>query len=72
MLKKFMLVAVAAAAVAASFGVGTASAAAPAVLGGGSGIIVNNAAECTLTTIGNDAAGRLVGMTSNVGRPMSD
>nr|WP_296779557.1 serine protease [Rhodococcus sp. (in: high G+C Gram-positive bacteria)] len=64
MLKKFMLVAVAAAAVAASFGVGTASAAAPAVLGGGSGIIVNNASECTLTTIGNDAAGRLVGITA--------
>lgn len=64
MLKKFMLVAVAAAAVAASVGVGTASAAAPAVLGGGSGIIVGNSAECTLTTIGNDAAGRLVGITA--------
>ncbi|SNT49518.1 peptidase S1 family protein [Rhodococcoides kyotonense] len=64
MLKKFMLVVVAAAAVAASVGVGTASAAAPAVLGGGSGIIVDSAAECTLTTIGNDGAGRLVGLTA--------
>ncbi|MCC8927959.1 serine protease [Rhodococcus sp. BGS-1C] len=64
MLKKFMTVVVAAAAVAASFGVGTASAAAPAVLGGGSGIIVGNASECTLTTIGNDRAGRLIGITA--------
>lgn len=64
MFKKFMLVVVGAAAVVASVGVGTAQAAAPAVLGGGSGIIVGNAAECTLTTIGNDGAGRLVGITA--------
>lgn len=36
----------------------------PAVLGGGSGIIIDSQFECTLTTIGNDAAGRLVGLTA--------
>lgn len=36
----------------------------PAVLGGGSGIIIDNQFECTLTTIGNDGAGRLVGLTA--------
>ncbi len=35
-----------------------------AVLGGGSGIIVGGTAACTLTTIGHDAAGRLVGLTA--------
>ncbi|MFE3545152.1 serine protease [Nocardia sp. NPDC059177] len=43
--------------------VGVADAAAPAVLGGGSGILVNDA-TCTLTTIGHDSAGRLVGLTA--------
>ncbi|WP_336087753.1 serine protease [Nocardia sp. SSK8] len=43
--------------------IGTAHAAAPAVLGGGSGILVDGA-TCTLTTIGHDASGRLVGLTA--------
>ncbi|MFI5778392.1 S1 family peptidase [Nocardia sp. NPDC051570] len=37
---------------------------APPVLGGGSGIIVNNEFECTVTTVGRDGAGRLVGLTA--------
>ncbi|OFB36456.1 peptidase [Mycolicibacterium sp. (ex Dasyatis americana)] len=36
----------------------------PVVLGGGSGIVVNGDAFCTLTTIGHDNAGRLIGFTS--------
>ncbi|WP_431955736.1 serine protease [Nocardia lijiangensis] len=43
---------------------GTASAADPPVLGGGSGIVVGNLAECTLTAIRHDRAGRLVGLTA--------
>ncbi|MCP2279444.1 S1 family peptidase [Nocardia amikacinitolerans] len=38
--------------------------AAPAVLGGGSGIVIGQRAACTLTTIGYDNAGRLVGLTA--------
>ncbi|MEU8894435.1 S1 family peptidase [Nocardia sp. NPDC048505] len=58
---------VAAVLAAASIGVlGTAEVAAdPAVaLGGGSGIILNDESVCTVTTIGYDAAGRLVGLTA--------
>lgn len=36
----------------------------PVVLGGGSGIIVNGESFCTLTTIGNDNRGNLIGFTS--------
>lgn len=36
----------------------------PVVLGGGSGIVVNGDSFCTLTTIGHDNAGRLIGFTS--------
>ena len=36
----------------------------PVVLGGGSGIVVNGDAFCTLTAIGHDNAGRLIGFTS--------
>ena len=36
----------------------------PVALGGGSGIVVNGEAFCTLTTIGHDNAGRLIGFTS--------
>ncbi|MFI8568263.1 serine protease [Rhodococcus sp. NPDC078407] len=64
MFKKIMLVVVGAAAIVASVGVGTASAVTPAALGGGSGIIVGGQAECTLTTIGNDRDGNLVGFTA--------
>ncbi|GGF92871.1 hypothetical protein GCM10007304_03380 [Rhodococcoides trifolii] len=57
------------AAVMAGVGVGTASAVPVAVLGGGSGIMTADSAgtgkfECTLTTIGYDAGGRLVGLTA--------
>ncbi|MEU7767663.1 serine protease [Nocardia sp. NPDC049190] len=41
-----------------------AHAASPAVLGGGSGIVVNDQRICTLTTIGHDSGGRLVGFTA--------
>ncbi|WP_067567827.1 peptidase S1 family protein [Nocardia acidivorans] len=37
---------------------------APAVIGGGSGIIIDDMFECTVTTIGHDSAGRLVGLTA--------
>lgn len=43
---------------------GVAQAAAPVVLGGGSGIVVSGDTFCTLTTIGHDNAGRLIGFTS--------
>jgi hypothetical protein len=36
----------------------------PVVIGGGSGIIVDKQFECTVTTIGHDGAGRLVGLTA--------
>lgn len=39
-------------------------AAAPVVLGGGSGIVVNGESFCTLTTIGHDNRGNLIGFTS--------
>lgn len=34
------------------------------VIGGGSGIIIDKQFECTVTTIGHDAGGRLVGLTA--------
>ncbi|MGK2880191.1 MAG: serine protease [Mycobacterium sp.] len=42
----------------------SAAAADPVVLGGGDGIVVDGATYCTLTTIGHDAAGDLIGFTS--------
>ncbi len=36
----------------------------PPVIGGGSGIIIDNQYECTMTTIGHDSGGRLVGLTA--------
>ncbi len=33
-------------------------------MGGGAGIVINKDTMCTLTTIGNDAAGELIGFTS--------
>lgn len=36
----------------------------PPVLGGGSGIVIDDMFECTLTTVGHDGAGRLVGLTA--------
>lgn len=69
MVKKLAaLLAVVAAALLSMVGAGTASAAPNIPLGGGSGIIIlksgNSGDACTLTTIGNDAAGRLVGLTA--------
>ncbi|CAM2896391.1 peptidase S1 family protein [Skermania piniformis] len=57
---------VAAVAAAAGLGlVGPGSAgAAPVPMGGGSGIVIDDRTECTLATIGNDNAGRLVGFTA--------
>lgn len=43
---------------------GTAHADAPVTLGGGSGIVVDGEALCTLTTIGTDNRGNLIGFTS--------
>lgn len=34
------------------------------ILGGGSGIVINGDTFCTLTTIGNDSRGKLIGFTS--------
>lgn len=62
-LARFVLVLVAAVSVLLG-GTVAASAATPAVLGGGSGIVVDDAGFCTLTTIGHDAGGRLVGFTA--------
>lgn len=69
MFKKILIAATAAVAIVGGLGVGTASAAPVPVLGGGSGILVADSAgngkfDCTLTTIGDDAAGRLVGITA--------
>ncbi len=36
----------------------------PPVIGGGSGIVIDNTFECTVTTVGHDGAGRLVGLTA--------
>jgi len=41
-----------------------ASAQAPVALGGGSGLVVDGETLCTLTAIGNDNQGRLIGFTS--------
>ncbi|MFC8381455.1 S1 family peptidase [Nocardia sp. NPDC057272] len=50
---------------AALLGTGAANAqAGPPVIGGGSGIVIDNAFECTVTTVGHDGAGRLVGLTA--------
>ncbi|MEV2224691.1 S1 family peptidase [Nocardia vinacea] len=45
-------------------GAGTAHAAGNAVIGGSSGLVFNNNAVCSLTTIGYDSDGRLVGLTA--------
>ncbi|AVP70389.1 serine protease [Rhodococcus hoagii] len=65
MLKRLSLIFAALAVIAGMLGVGTATAAPPrAVLGGGSGIVIDEMYQCTLTTIGHDNAGRLVGITA--------
>ncbi|MBF6464275.1 serine protease [Nocardia beijingensis] len=63
--RKLVGAAAASAAVTALFGApGTAQAEPSAVLGGGSGIVVGGQNICTLTTIGRDNGGRLVGFTA--------
>ena len=42
----------------------TAAAADPVPLGGGAGIVIDGDTYCTLTTIGNDRSGALIGFTS--------
>ncbi|MBJ8346482.1 serine protease [Antrihabitans sp. YC2-6] len=64
MIKKLVLLVAGLAAAATLLGSGIAAAAPVAVMGGGSGIIIDDKFECTLTTIGNDGAGRLVGITA--------
>lgn len=64
MFRRIATVIAAAAAVVTTLGVGTAVAAPNVVLGGGSGITLGGTLDCTLTTIGNDSAGRLVGLTA--------
>lgn len=49
---------------AAGFVAAPPAAADPVVLGGGAGIVVNGDTFCTLTTIGHDSRGDLVGFTS--------
>lgn len=62
-----VVAAILAAAATLVFGAGTASAVAPAPLGGGSGILITHGSSytngCTLTTIGHDKSGDLVGIT---------
>ncbi|WP_225725746.1 MULTISPECIES: S1 family peptidase [unclassified Nocardia] len=48
---------------AALLGTGAAHAAGP-VIGGGSGIIIDNQFECTVTTVGWDNSGHLIGLTA--------
>ncbi|AHD21383.1 S1 family peptidase [Rhodococcus pyridinivorans] len=63
-----LVVAIASAVALVGAGSGVAVAAPPVTLGGGSGITLGDNGQdifdCTLTTIGNDAAGRLVGLTA--------
>ncbi|MFC4604023.1 serine protease [Rhodococcus kronopolitis] len=64
MLKRIALLIAFVTAMAGLLAVGPASAAERAVLGGGSGIVLGGEAMCTLTTIGTDSGGRLVGITA--------
>ena len=64
MFKRAMLTVAAAATVVALAPGGPVEAAPRATLGGGSGIIVGGNALCTMTAIGHDRAGRLVGLTA--------
>lgn len=74
MFKKLASIAAVLTAGVALLGAGAAHAAGPAqaIVGGGSGIIIDNQFECTVTTIGRDGAGRLVGLTAgHCGNPGS-
>ncbi len=74
MFTKFATVVVAVAAMMSGLFVSQAAAAPRAVIGGGSGIVVNGHALCTLTTVGHDRGGALIGLTAghcgNVGNPV--
>jgi len=63
---RFATIALCSAAVAATgfAGAGTAQAAGNAVVGGSSGLVFDTNAACSLTTIGYDSDGRLVGLTA--------
>ncbi|MFX0579151.1 hypothetical protein [Nocardia nepalensis] len=61
---KFGMIVLAAVAAVGSMAAGTAQAAGNAVVGGSSGLVFDNNAACTLTAIGHDSAGRLVGLTA--------
>ncbi|MEV6275341.1 S1 family peptidase [Nocardia sp. NPDC051832] len=58
------VVCAAAALTVAAAGAAQAGSGEPPVVGGGSGIIVDNQAQCTLTTVGYDRSGRLLGLTA--------
>jgi hypothetical protein len=62
--RRVRLAAVVLMALGALLGAPAAHAASPATLGGGSGIVVDGDTFCTLTAIGHDNRGKLVGFTS--------
>ncbi|AOW91670.1 peptidase S1 family protein [Rhodococcus sp. WMMA185] len=64
MLKRFAAVVAVTAGILGFVAVGSSAAAPAAVMGGGSGIVVDDELLCSLTTIGHDNAGRLVGLTA--------
>lgn len=64
MFKRFAILVATAAVAGTMFGAGTAVAAPTTPLGGGSGIVIDDQVECTLTTIGRDNGGRLIGITA--------
>ena len=64
MLTRFAAVVAATIGLLGTVAVGVATAAPPVVMGGGTGIIVNDELVCSLTTIGHDNSGRLVGLTA--------
>jgi hypothetical protein len=74
MFTKFATVVVAVVAMVAGLFVSQASAAPRAAIGGGSGLVINGHFSCTLTTVGRDRSGALVGLTAghcgNVGNPV--
>ncbi|WP_280232313.1 serine protease [Nocardia cyriacigeorgica] len=64
MLGRFLLVLAATVLGLACTTIGSAQAAPPVVLGGGSGIVFDDGATCSLTTIGWDDTGQMVGFTA--------
>jgi len=64
MFTKFATVVIAAVAMMAGLFAGQATASSSAVVGGGSGLVINGHFLCTLTTVGHDRSGALVGLTA--------